>query len=78
MSELVSVARLFTREEAEVVRARLEDAGITASVFSDDAGGMLPTNLGHDVKVAQENAEAARAFVAAEDRPSAAPEGETP
>lgn len=36
------VARVSSRPEAELIRARLESEGIPAAVLSDDAGGMYP------------------------------------
>lgn len=74
MSELVSVARFLTREQAEIARAALEQAGIEATVHADDAGGMVPLPNGVDVKVLSEHAAAARAIVEPEDRATREPD----
>lgn len=48
---LATAAVFNTRPEAEMARARLEAAGLTASVHGDDAGGMLPDLSSQGVKV---------------------------
>ena len=40
--DLVTVATFLHRGEAEVARARLLDAGLTALVVADDEGGLNP------------------------------------
>lgn len=77
MSELVSVARFLTREQAEIARAALEEAGIDATVFADDAGGMVPLPNGVDVKVMAKDEAAARAIVEPEDRTDPRPDDES-
>lgn len=40
--QLVTVEARNTRIEAEIVKGRLEAAGISAFILADDAGGMYP------------------------------------
>jgi len=67
--DLVTVATFLHRGEAEVARARLADAGLTALVIADDEGGLNPgffrdytirlvVQTGDDVDAAQLLAEA--------------------
>ena len=77
MTEMISVARFLTREEAEIARAALEEAGIEAAVFADDAGGMVPSlPTGVDVKVMAPDAAAAEAIIKPQDHADAEPAGE--
>jgi hypothetical protein len=55
------VARVSTRPEAELIRARLESEGIAAAVLSDDAGGMYPNLSSGGVRVVVGAADLARA-----------------
>ena len=71
MSKMVSVARFLTREQAEVARSVLVDAGIEATVSADDTGGLIPTSMGVDVMVMEEHAAAARVLIEPEDRSDA-------
>jgi hypothetical protein len=45
MSETVCIETYATREEAEMAKGLLAEAGIEAMVSADDAGGMYP-NVG--------------------------------
>lgn len=65
-SRLATVATVGSRPEAELIRARLESAGIPASVHTDDAGGMYPnlSQSGVRVQVNEENLEEAEAVLA--------------
>lgn len=58
---LTTVATVATRSEAELVRARLESAGIMASVHSDDAGGLYPNLSQSGVRVLVTEADLAEA-----------------
>jgi hypothetical protein len=49
--DLAPAAIFSSRPEAELARARLEAAGITASVLGDDAGGMYPNLSTSGVRV---------------------------
>ena len=69
MSDLVTVARFENREEAEIARAALAEAGIEAMVSADDVGGMVHLTNGVEVKVMEEKAEEAKAIIHEEDRP---------
>ena len=71
MSAMVTVARFESREEAEIAKSALADAGIEAMVSADDVGGMVPLTNGVDVKVLEENVERAAAVIRPEDKPSA-------
>lgn len=71
MSELVTVARFESREDAQIARSALAEAGIEAMISADDVGGMVPLTNGVDVKVLEEHVAAARAVIQPEDRPEA-------
>lgn len=60
------VATFSSRPQAEVARARLEAAGIGASVLGDDAGGLYPnlSTVGVRVVVDEEDREEAEAVLA--------------
>lgn len=74
MTEMISVARFLTREEAEIARAALAEAGIEAAVFTDDAGGMVPAlPTGVDLKVMASDAAAAEAIIKPADHADAEP-----
>ena len=73
MSAMVTVARFESREDAEIARVALSEAGIEAMVSADDVGGMVPLTNGVDVMVLEENVEKARTVIRPEDRPSAEP-----
>lgn len=63
---LVPAAFFGSRPEAELARALLDDAGIPATVESDDAGGMYPSmaNVGGvRLLVREEDLEDARAVL---------------
>ncbi len=72
--DLVTAATVTSRAEAELVRARLESAGIDASVHSDDAGGQYPnlSQSGVRILVREEDLEEAEAVLA--EPPERAPE----
>ena len=55
------VARVSTRPEAELIRARLESEGIAAAVLSDDAGGLYPNLSSRGVRVVVGASDLARA-----------------
>lgn len=62
-----TVARFDSRFEAEVVAARLRDAGFDPAVFADDAGGWEPQmamSTTVEVKVPGSEVAAAVAFLA--------------
>ena len=71
MSAMVTVARFESREEAQIAKAALAEAGIESMVSADDVGGMVPLTNGVDVKVLEENVERAKAVIQPGDRPSA-------
>ena len=73
MSQLVSVGRFMTREQAEIARAALENAGIESTVSADDTGGMIAMPTGVDVMVLEEHVAAAEAIIQPEDRSDAEP-----
>lgn len=64
--ELATAATVPSRSEAELIRARLESAGIDASVHSDDAGGQYPnlSQSGVRVLVREEDLAEAEAVLA--------------
>ena len=74
--KMVSVARFLTREQAEVARAALEEAGIDAVVSADDTGGLIATPMGADVMVMEEKLAAARVIIEPEDRSDSEPADE--
>ncbi len=62
-SELVEVDRFTSRVEADIVRWRLEAAGIRAIVSADDCGGFRPEllfSMGASVLVAADDLDRAR------------------
>lgn len=63
---LATVATVTSRSEAELIRARLESAGIAASVHSDDAGGQYPnlSQSGVRILVREDDLEEAEAVLA--------------
>lgn len=65
-NQLTAVATVPTRSEGELVRARLESAGISASVHGDDAGGLYPnlSQSGVRVLVREEDLDEAQAVLA--------------
>ena len=71
MSDLVCVGNYPNRPEAELAKAILEEHGIRAMIHADDAGGMHLelqfTGGGVRLFVTEENAEAARAALVAEE-----------
>lgn len=73
----VVVGTFPSRLEAELAAERLSEHGIPATVFSDDAGGMLPTLQtagGAWVMVAEADRERARAMLGERDTPEHTPE----
>lgn len=78
MSALVTVARFESREDAEIARNALAEAGIEAMVSADDVGGLVPLTNGVDVKVLEEHVERARTIILPEDRPESTLPQDTP
>jgi hypothetical protein len=69
-SQLVEVDRFTSRIVADIVRARLEAAGIRAIVSADDCGGFRPElqfSLGASVLVAAHDLDRAREELAHDD-----------
>lgn len=73
--ELVTIFRTFSSGEAQLVRSRLEAAGFTADVTHELSAlsmeGYSMATGGIRVQVPAEQADAARALIAASDEPSA-------
>ena len=78
MSALVTVARFESREDAEIARNALAEAGIEAMVSADDVGGLVPLTNGVDVKVLEEHVERARTIILPGDRPESTLPQDTP
>ncbi|MFP3914770.1 MAG: putative signal transducing protein [Actinomycetota bacterium] len=69
----LATAAVFTnRPAAEIARARLESAGISASVHSDDAGGLFPDLSWRGVRVMVAEADLAAAAAVLEEPPDPA------
>ncbi len=72
--ELVTVFRTFSPAEAQLIRSRLEAAGFLAEVTHElsalSTDGYSMTTGGVQVQVPADQAENARALIAASDEPS--------
>jgi len=55
MADMKVVQAYTTRAEAEMAQARLESEKITSLLNSEDAGGMIPTDLSVEVLVAKKD-----------------------
>lgn len=71
MSNMVCVGRYDTREEAEIARIALANAGIEARVSADDVGGTIHLTNGVELLVLEEDAVAATELIPPDDRPGA-------
>lgn len=69
MTEPIEIARYRYRHLAEIAKGRLDDAGISSAIMSDDIGGTYVGIAPARLLVAPENADRARELLADEPRP---------
>jgi hypothetical protein len=61
MGALVEIGVFPTRQEAEIVQARLASEGIDSVISADDAGGAYPFGLSGGARLLVDEADAQRA-----------------
>lgn len=71
MAKMVCVGRYDSREDAEIAKIALANAGIEAAVSADDVGGAIHLVNGVEVLVMEDQVAAATEIIPPGDRPGA-------